>query len=206
MVNALEALEMLQVGNRRFIEGRQSHGGMTLRDQMEASAREQTPFAIIIGCSDSRVPAEIVFDQGIGDLFVIRVAGNVVAPSQIGSVEFAAEQFGTELVVVLGHSNCGAVAATIDQLHQPTENRSPNLHSIVDRIRPSIQGLLGTNLEDDPEALMRAGVRANVRSSVAQLRSGSQILEALVQKDRLNVVGAEYSLSTGLVEFFEGVH
>ncbi|HEY5644978.1 MAG TPA: carbonic anhydrase, partial [Pseudomonadales bacterium] len=149
--------------------------------------------------------AEIVFDQGIGDLFVIRVAGNIVAPSQIGSVEFAAEQFGTPLVVVLGHSNCGAVQATLDQLHQPSENRSPNLYAIVDRIRPSVEGLLGTNLEDDPEAMVRACVRANVRSSVAQLRYGSKFLESLIQQGKLQVVGAEYSLSSGLVEFFEGV-
>jgi len=204
VISALEALERLQVGNRRFTEGRQSHRDFTLKDQMEASARAQHPFAVIVGCSDSRVPAEIVFDQGIGDLFVIRVAGNIVAPSQIGSVEFAAEQFGTQLVVVLGHSSCGAVIATLDQLHQPSENRSPNLYAIVDRIRPSVEGFLGTNLEDDPDAMLRACVRANVRSSVAQLRHGSKILETLIEQEKLVVVGAEYSLSTGLVEFFEG--
>lgn len=204
MIPALEALERLQVGNRRFIEGRQSHRAFTLKDQMEASAGEQRPFAVIVGCSDSRVPAEIVFDQGIGDLFVIRVAGNIVAPSQIGSVEFAAERFGTQLVVVLGHSSCGAVIATLEELHRPTENRSPNLYAIVDRIRPSVEGLLDTNLDDDPEALLRACVRANVRSSVAQLRHGSKILETLIAQEQLIVVGAEYSLSTGLVEFFEG--
>jgi carbonic anhydrase len=205
MISALEALARLQEGNRRFSEGRQSHREITLKDQMEASAREQRPFAVIVGCSDSRVPAEIVFDQGIGDLFVIRVAGNIVAPSQIGSVEFAAEAFGTQLVVVLGHSSCGAVIATLDQLHQPTENRSPNLYAIVDRIRPSVEGLLGTNLEDDPEAMLQACVRANVRSSVAQLRYGSKMLESLIRQDKLIVVGAEYSLQSGRVEFFEGV-
>ena len=205
MIEPLEALERLQVGNRRFIEGRQSHREITLKDQLEALAREQRPFAIIIGCSDSRVPAEIVFDQGIGDLFVIRVAGNIVAPSQIGSVEFAAEQFDTRLVVVLGHSNCGAVTATLEELQQPSERRSPNLHAIVDRIRPSVQDLLGTELDEDPEALLRASVRANVRSSVAELRHGSKILEDLIREDRLMVVGAEYSLTTGLVEFFDGV-
>ena len=206
MISALEALERLQTGNRRFIEDRQSHREITIKDQIEAVAREQRPFAVIIGCSDSRVPAEIVFDQGIGDLFVIRVAGNIVAPSQIGSVEFAVEQFGTQLVVVLGHSSCGAVIATLEQLHQPSENRSPNLYAIVDRIRPSVESLLGTNLEDDPDALLHASVRANVRSSVAQLRNGSKILETLIQQGKLVVVGAEYSLNTGLVEFFEGVH
>ncbi len=205
-VSALEALERLQVGNRRFIEERQIHQTITLRDKLEASAREQKPFAIVIGCSDSRVPLEIVFDQDIGDLFVIRVAGNVVAPSQIGSVEFAAEQFGTQLVVVLGHSNCGAIHATLDQLHQPSEERSPNLHAIVDRIRPAVEDLIGGELEGDHEAMVRAGVRANVRSSVEQLRHGSRILETLIDAGQLHVVGAEYSLSTGLVEFFEGVN
>lgn len=203
-VGALEALERLQVGNRRFIEGHQAHSAITLRDQLEANAQSQRPFAIVIGCSDSRVPAEIIFDQGIGDLFVIRVAGNVVAPSQIGSVEFAASQFGTELVVVLGHSNCGAIQATLDQLHQPSEDRSPNLQAIVDRIQPAVQDLIGGDLEGDAEAMVRAGVRANVRASVEQLRHGSEILENLIASDRLHVVGAEYSLTTGLVEFFEG--
>lgn len=205
IVNALEALEMLQVGNRRFIEGRQTHRSFDAPTGQAEDVADQYPFAIIVGCSDSRVPAEIVFDQGIGDLFVIRVAGNIVAPSQIGSVEFAAERFGTQLVVVLGHSHCGAVTATLEELHRPSESRSPNLHAIVDRIRPSVEHLLGTDLEEDPDALLRASVRANVRSSVEQLVHGSTILEQLIEKGRLNVVGAEYSLRTGLVEFFEGV-
>ena len=204
-VSALESLERLQVGNRRFIEGHQAHAEITLRDQLEASNRAQQPFAIVIGCSDSRVPVEIVFDQGIGDLFVIRVAGNVVAPSQIDSVEFAVDQFGTQLVVVLGHSNCGAIRATLDELHRPDEKRSANLHSIVDRIRPAVESLVGGELEDDREAMVRAGVRANVSSSVEQLRHGSTLLENLIAAERLYVVGAEYSLNTGLVEFFEGI-
>src|SRR6185437_10362814 len=131
----------------------------------------------ILGCSDSRVPAEIVFDQGLGDLFVIRVAGNIVASSQIGSVEFAAERFGTRLVVVLGHSQCGAVLATLEELRRPREAQSLNLRSIVDRIRPSVESLLATDLRRDVEALVSAAVRANVRSSANQLRHGSEILE-----------------------------
>lgn len=206
MVNPLEALERLQVGNRRFVEGHQSRQHGSLREQLEANARSQSPFAVVLGCSDSRVPAEIVFDQGIGDLFVIRVAGNVVAPSQVGSIEFAAEQFGTQLVVVLGHSQCGAVNATLEQLRQSVENRSPNLQAIVDRVTPAVEGLLDGDLKDDPEALLRAAVRANVRASVEMLRTGSEILEALIADDRLVIVGAEYSLATGVVEFFEGIH
>jgi carbonic anhydrase len=168
-------------------------------------AAGQEPFAIILGCSDSRVPAEIVFDQGLGDLFVIRVAGNIVASSQIGSVEFAAERFGTPLVVVLGHSSCGAVLATLEELIRPRESQSRNLRSIVNRIRPSVQSLLATELRNDPEALVRQAVRSNVRVSVSHLRHGSEILEQLIQKEQLLVVGAEYSLETGVVDFFEGV-
>lgn len=203
-VGALEALERLQVGNRRFIEGRPTQTGVT-REELEASARGQKPFAVILGCSDSRVPAELIFDQGIGDLFVVRVAGNIVAPSQVGSVEFAAAQFGTELVVVLGHSNCGAVKATLDHLSRPGGELSPGLQSIVDRVQPAVEGLVGGDLQDDPEALLRAGVRANVRESVDQLRHGSELVENLIASERLHVVGAEYSLKTGLVEFFDGV-
>src|ERR671911_2640897 len=136
MVPAIEALERLREGNARFASNMASSGALLSHTQRAALAGGQQPFAIILGCSDSRVPAEIVFDQGLGDLFVIRVAGNIVAPSQVGSVEFAAEKFGTRLVVVLGHTYCGAVAATLEELQRPSETQSRNLRSIVDRIRP----------------------------------------------------------------------
>ena len=148
---------------------------------------------------------EIVFDQGLGDLFVIRVAGNIVAPSQVGSVEFAAEQFGTRLVVVLGHSDCGAIAATLAQLQRPRENQSRNLRSIVDLVRPSVEGLLATDLRYDLDELVHQAVRANICASVNHLRHGSEIIEQLIRNDGLLVVGAEYSLKTGVVEFFDGV-
>ena len=160
---------------------------------------------MILGCSDSRVPVEIVFDQGLGDLFVIRVAGNIVAPSQIGSVEFAAEQFGTRLVVVLGHSNCGAIGATLEQLQRPKENQSRNLRSIVEFVRPSVENLLATELKHDLPTLFREAVRANIRTSAAHLRHGSEIIENLIQNDGLMIVGAEYSLDTGQVDFFDGI-
>lgn len=167
--------------------------------------QEQKPFAIVLGCSDARVPAEIVFDQGLGDLFVIRVAGNIVAPSQVGSVEFAASRFGTRLVVVLGHSHCGAIAATIEQLQQPAEQQSRNLRSIVDRVRPSVEGLMRTELKNDLSRLARLAVRSNVSYSVNHLRYGSDVLEQLIRNDGLRVVGAEYSVETGEVEFFDGI-
>jgi carbonic anhydrase len=198
VLSAPAALERLIEGNRRFVSGRSDPGHLHPGE----FAADQRPFAIILGCSDSRVPAEIVFDQGLGDLFVIRVAGNIVAPSQVGSVEFAAERFGTRLVVVLGHSMCGAILATIEQLGKPATSQSSNLRSIVDRVKPSVESLLRTELKHQPDELVRQAVRANIRSSVDHLQHGSQILEQLIQRDGLRVVGAEYSLATGLVEFF----
>ena len=203
MIPAHEALQRLGAGNERFVAGVRSSNTLTDPARRRELTAGQEPFAIILGCSDSRVPAEIVFDQGLGDLFVIRVAGNIVAPSQVGSVEFAAAQFGTRLVVVLGHSKCGAIQATLDELGRPSEQQSRNLRSIVDRIRPSVEALLRTELGGRPEALLREAVRANVRVSVDHLRHGSEILEHLIRTDGLLVVGAEYSLETGRVEFFE---
>ena len=205
MISAREALERLREGNHRFVSGMPSRDTLLSHSRRAELAKRQEPFAIILGCSDSRVPAEIVFAQGLGDLFVIRVAGNIVAPSQIGSVEFAAARFGTRLVVVLGHSQCGAVLATLEELQRPTANRSRNLRSIVDRVRPSVEGLLKTELQHDLDALVRHAVRANVSVSVNHLRQGSEILERLIQHEGLLVVGAEYSLETGVVAFYDDV-
>ena len=200
--DARDALARLRDGNRRFASGRRSRARNLARSRAGAT-KAQEPFAIILGCSDSRVPAEIVFDQGLGDLFVIRVAGNIVAPSQVGSVEFAAAKFNTRLVVVLGHTECGAVLATLEELQRSTETQSRNLRAIVDRVRPSVEGLLATDLRHDLDALVREAVRANVRVSVEHLRQGSEILEQLIRDEGLLVVGAEYSLATGEVEFFD---
>ena len=205
MISAVEALRHLREGNARFISGTRSIDTAADTTRRNALANGQEPFAIILGCSDSRVPAEIVFDQGLGDLFVIRVAGNIVAPSQVGSVEFAAARFGTRLVVVVGHSNCGAITATLEELARPSRDQSRNLRSIVDRVRPSVETLLATDLAKDPEALVRAAVRANIRVSANHLRHGSELLEQLIQTDGLLVVGAEYSLETGVVDFFDGL-
>ena len=204
-VRAGEALESLREGNHRFVANARRWDRFLTHTRRLELAKGQDPIAIILGCSDSRVPAEIVFDQGLGDLFVIRVAGNIVAPSQVGSVEFAAERFGTRLVVVLGHSQCGAITATIEELRRPGGNHSRNLASIVDRVRPAVEGLMHTNLRSDPAALEREAVRANIRASASQLRHGSAVLEQLIEDDALRVVGAEYSLETGVVDFFDGV-
>ena len=205
MISARDALDRLREGNRRFASGVRRSDMLASQTRRSELAAGQEPCAIIRGCSDSRVPAEIVFDQGLGDVFVIRVAGNIVAPSQIGSVEFAAERFGTPLVVVLGHSRCGAVLATLEELMRPRENQSRNLRSIVDRIRPSVEVLLATERRHDSDALVRHAVRNNVRASADHLRHGSEILEPLIERERLLVVGAEYSLETGVVDFFDGV-
>lgn len=205
MIPAKEALAKLIEGNRQFVTNVQrskSRTGNTRRLQLSGG---QEPFAILLGCSDSRVPAEIVFNQGLGDLFVIRVAGNIVAPSQVGSVEFAAAKFGTRLVVVLGHTKCGVIRATLEELQQPSGNQSHNIQSIVDFIRPSVEGLLATEFRYDPEALMERAVRDNVRVTAVHLRHGSDVLESLIRNDGLLVVGAEYSLDTGIVDFFDGM-
>jgi len=201
--DAREALQRLREGNRRFVAGE----GM--RDLAEEHARRrqyieaQSPFAIVLGCSDARVPAEIVFDQGLGDLFVIRVAGNIVAPSQIGSIEFAADRFGVRLVVVLGHSQCGAITATLESLAHPASDASPNLGFIVNSIRSAIEPLIGSGHLRDTEELVSEAVRANIRASARHLREESEVLQRLIAEDGLLIVGAEYSLQTGVVDFFD---
>jgi len=204
VINAIDALTRLREGNRRFVTGQSSTAALS-RSAREALVAGQEPFAIILGCSDSRVPAELVFDQSFGDLFVIRVAGNIVAPSQVGSVEFAASRFGTRLVVVMGHSQCGAITATLEELQGHATSQSRNLRSIVERVRPSVETLLNGRRDIDPDALIRGAVRANVRASVNHLRHGSELLERLIQEIGLLVVGAEYSLETGVVDFFENI-
>jgi carbonic anhydrase len=203
MVPAREALQRLQEGNLRFAANVRASEAFVSHTRRVELASGQQPFAIILGCSDSRVPSEIVFDQGLGDLFVIRVAGNIVAPSQVGSVEFAAARYSTRLVVVLGHSQCGAILATLEELRAPTTNQSRNLQSIVDRVRPSVEAVFAGNVGPDSDALVQQAVRANIRASVDHLRHGSRVLEELIQDQGLLVVGAEYALETGVVDFFD---
>jgi carbonic anhydrase len=204
MISAQAALAELRAGNGRFVSELSAAADAPRRVRRVLPA-DQDPLAIVLGCSDARVPAEIVFDQGLGDLFVIRVAGNIVAPSQVGSVEFAAEAFGTRLVVVLGHSNCGAVHATVQQLRRPSREQSRSLSSIVNRIRPAVEGLLERTPAVDSATLEAQAVRANIRVSANHLRHGSELLEQLIESKGLRVVGAEYSLATGVVDFFDGV-
>ena len=204
MIPAAEALERLREGNRRFVAETRKEKASSRKRRREVAAAQE-PFAIILGCSDSRVPAEIVFDQGLGDLFVIRVAGNIVAPSQVGSVEFAAERYHTRLVVVLGHSQCGAILATLEEMGRPSADQSRSLQSIVNRIRPAVQDLAAVMPHGDHDALVHQAVRANIRVSANQLRHGSDMLEQAIDRKGLMIVGAEYSLETGVVDFFDGV-
>jgi carbonic anhydrase len=203
VIPAAEALTRLRDGNRRFVSG-QTPAQTLSHNVRRILGNDQAPFAIVLGCSDSRVPAELVFDQGFGDLFVIRVAGNIVAPSQVGSVEFAASRFGTKLVVVMGHSQCGAIEATLEELLDGATNQSRGLRSIVDRVRPAVETLLAGRPGLDRKVLAREAVRANVRVSVDHLGHGSELLERLVNNDGLLIVGAEYSLDTGVVTFLDG--
>ena len=197
MNSTVDGLDRLRAGNRRFVAGSSNIDEALIKSRRAELVGGQSPFAAILACSDSRVPVELIFDQGLGDLFVIRVAGNIVAPSQIGSVEFAAAQLGTRLVVVLGHSNCSAVEATLKELAQDHHQRSPNLRAIVDRIRPAIESLMSDDVS------LNDAVVANVRQSVNQLQNGSKILKQMIETDELTIVGAEYSIESGEVTFLD---
>jgi carbonic anhydrase len=202
---AIAALTRLQAGNRRFIANVRGIDALLTQQRRAELAERQEPFAIFLGCSDSRAPAEILFDQGLGDLFVIRVAGNIVAPSGIASVEFAAQRFDIPLVVLMGHTSCGAIEATLESISRPHDESLNALRSIVERVKPAIEPLTKTELARDPVALRRQCVRANVLAGANHLRHGSPVLERLVMEGRLSVVGAEYDLESGSVDFFDGV-
>jgi carbonic anhydrase len=202
---AVQALTRLRDGNRRFIGNVRGIDALLSQQRRADLVAGQTPFAIFLGCSDSRAPAEILFDQGLGDLFVIRIAGNIVAPSGVASIEFAAQRYGIPLVVLMGHTGCGAIEATLESIARPNDESLRNLKSIVDRVRPAIEPLMATELARDPVALRRQCVRANVRAGANHLRHGSPVLERLVLDEKLAVVGAEYDLESGVVDFFDGV-
>jgi len=198
-----KALLRLMQGNKRFVKNRKKGTLAVHRDSRKLMIKNRGPFAIILSCSDSRAPSEILFDQGLGDLFVIRVAGNIVAPSLIGSVEFAAATTQARLVVVMGHTECGAVQATYDAVLGKTVF-SDNIRDIVERIQPHIHRLVSRQKgAHKREEVLRDAVRANVLASADRLRSGSRFLEDMVRDSELMIVGAEYDIRTGLVDFFD---
>jgi carbonic anhydrase len=192
-----EVLASLREGNRRFVAGQ----GNAFRRWHPGLVDGQWPVAVVLGCADSRAPAEYVFDQGLGDLFVVRVAGNIVAPSLVGSVEFAASEFGTRLVVVMGHTHCGAVRATLRALARAGGPDSRNLRSIVDCIAPHVGHLVDSNLEGDE--LMAQAVRANVLAASRELRQSSALIHELADRGRIAIVAAVYDLATGVVTFLD---
>lgn len=196
-----EAVKRLVLGNLRFRQATAATAGRPWSSEL--AQRAQRPFAIILGCSDSRTPVEILFDQGFGELFVVRIAGNIVAPSVVGSIEFAASQFGSRLVVVMGHTQCGAIGATVHALETGLGPESKNIRAITDRIAPHIEGVVRAG--QPASTMLREAVRANVRASADHLRHGSVILEELVLAGRVSVVCAEYELETGAVHFFDDV-
>jgi carbonic anhydrase len=199
------ALARLVEGNRRFHERTPNNSSDNRRLFDPAFVEGQRPFAIVVGCSDSRTPVEIIFDEGFGDLFVVRVAGPVVAPSIVGSVEFAASTFGTRLVVVLGHTNCGAIRASMNVLRTGDRPESRNIRAITDRIVPQIRGIVRNPGTMTEAQIARAAMRCKVEGSADDLRHGSQLLEELVLAGQVAVVGADYDLETGKVDFFDGL-
>lgn len=200
MISAQEALVRLQQGNQRFVSGELDNTRSRSPARRAKLAAGQAPFAAILGCSDSRVPQELLFDQGLGDLFVMRVAGNIVTNSEVGSIEFAVNAFDTPLVVVLGHTDCGAVTSAVDP---QTEGVPAALKSIVDQVRPAVEDVLENGGEDKNASFVNNAVRANVRRSVAQLGRESELLKARVEQGKLMIVGAKYRLDSGEVEFFD---
>lgn len=202
MISAENALQRLRDGNARYVAGEADPAPSAHEARRKEFLEMQSPFAIVLGCSDSRVPVEIVFDHGIGDLFVVRVAGNIAARSQIGSIEFAARTFGVRLIVVLGHSRCGAIEAVVDELRKPSVLQSDNLDFVIEKLRPSVEQVMTEGYGHDPDMLVAEVGRENVRRSARSLRDDSKIIEQLVENEELMIVGAEYSLQTGVVEFF----
>jgi carbonic anhydrase len=201
-MNPDKALQLLIDGNQRYVEATADDAELTVTTKRFGIEDGQNPFAVILGCSDSRVPAELVFNRGLGDLFVIRVAGNVVAPSQIGSAEFACQHFGTQLVVVMGHSHCGAINATVEALMGDPDKMSPNVASIVDRVTPAVLPIYKSQQFTDKDDLIHQAMRANVEQSVHGLQMRSRILRRMVDKGQIRIIGAEYSIETGVVDFY----
>jgi len=196
-------LSDLKAGNERFLNGESIQNSTSSLLKLKNFAKTgQLPKAIVLCCSDSRAPVEMIFDQDIGDLFVIRVAGNVVAPSLVGSVEFAVSTFGTNLVLVMGHSECGAIKATLDYIANSQSVSSANIHDIVGRISPHVFDIAQTQDITDAEKITNA-VLANVHASVEQLSHSSRLIEGLVQQEKIKIIGAVLDLSSGLVKFCE---
>ena len=194
-------IQELLEGNQRFVSGETIKCSReSLKKFKNFAETGQKPKAIVLCCSDSRAPVEMIFDQDVGDLFVIRVAGNIIAPSLVGSVEFAATTFGTKLVIVMGHSQCGAIEATLNYIENAGTVSSENIHDIVRRIKPHIHEIaqMPALSHDEKSSL---AVKVNVQASVSQLEHSSRLIEGLILKEKIRIVGAVLDLSTGKVAF-----
>ncbi len=193
IVPLAEAISRLKDGNARYTNSKQQHPRQSIKERAELT-KSQHPFAIVIGCADSRVPPEIVFDQGLGDLFVLRVAGNVIDDHSLGSIEYAVDHLAVRLIVVLGHQSCGAVKAAKDTIAAKSEAPA-HIQSLVTAIQPAVEATLNGDLETT--------VKANVKNVVQALRSSTPVLKSKVDSGEVRVIGAYYSLDTGAVSFLD---
>lgn len=201
--DSIQVIEDLKAGNQRFLSGTSTQTSQSsLKKLKEFASKGQFPKAIVLCCSDSRAPVEMIFDQDIGDLFVIRVAGNIIAPSLVGSIEFAASLYGTNVVLVMGHTQCGAVTATLNHIENPQTISSENIHDIVSRIKPHIFTISQMH-EISHDHKLELAVEANVLASVSQLSHSSRLIEALVDEGSMKILGAVLDLNSGKVEFLE---
>ena len=197
-VSADEAIRLLSAGNERFAAGKLQRPNSDL-DRVRSTAKNgQAPFATVLSCADSRVPVETVFDRGVGDLFVVRVAGNVADPGTLGSMEYAAEHLGTPLIVVMGHSQCGAVKAAMDgaELYG-------NLPTLIDSIRPAVRKARSEHREATAEQLLDASIAQNVRHQIDAAVIKSPQLRHMVLHGKVKIVGAVYDIETGRVEWLD---
>lgn len=198
-----DALRELHAGNKRFVAHLHNETPTDNHNRQHELIINQRPIAIIVGCSDARVPPELIFDQGMGDLFVIRVAGNIITPAQLESIEFAALAFGPRLVVVLGHTCCGAVQATVNALIDPSTNPDGMYPTVVEHVRPSAQAAIDAGGASTDEIVDHA-THHNVRRSIETITTKSRALKKLMLVEGMLVVGAKYRIEDGAVEFLEG--
>ena len=198
--SAEEGIEILKSGNARFVSGKRKFARLD-RERINETALAQKPFATILACSDSRVPVESVFDAGIGELFVVRVAGNVCSDHEVGSIEYAVEHLKTPLVVVLGHTYCGAVTAVVE--HADVRGKFPHLS---EHIMPAYEQALAVRPHSEPQGLIDEAIRCNVRKAIGDISRNSPGIRSMLVEGRVKIVGAIYDLKSGTVEWLPEPH
>jgi carbonic anhydrase len=198
-VTADDALQRLMAGNKRFVESQIKHRSLTIRETREKLVRGQKPYAIILSCSDSRVPPEIVFDETLGQLFVVRVAGNVLDPIVLGSIEYAVEHLGSALIMVLGHEACGAVTAAFDE----TGDAGGNVEAVIDLIKPAVQKVKDTMKGKSRAEQVEAAIDTNIDLVAGNLTVQSSVIKEYVDRGKLKIVKGKYHLHRGEVTLFK---